>query len=278
MNLIHKDLWEISDTNNIDWIITIKKEVNQELLNKLPNVKFVAVAFTWYDSVDIDYCTQRNISVFNVPWYSTDAVAELALWLSISLLRQIPQTSEIIKSWWWTYPAWQELRWKSVGIVWTWTIWIRTAELFKAFWCEIYWYSRSENIGFLNLWGNYLESLEELFSTVDIVSLHVPHNKETTNLIDSSLFKLMKKSSYFINTARWPIVNEKDLFDVLYNKWIAWAAIDVFAQEPINNDNQLLSLNNILLTPHIAYKTVEALQRRAAITINNIAQWTNKIN
>ena len=263
-----------SDINLIDEkvqiIITIKEKVDETLLKRFPNTKLIAIAFTGYDVVDINYCKQQNISVCNVPSYATDAVAELTIGLAISLLRDIPKTNHLIKNDGWNFTPGKELRGKKIGIIGTGTIGTRVAELFKVFGCEVLGWSRSRNQDFINLGGIYIDDINELCATVDILSIHTPLNSSTKNLIDAEQLNQMKPTAYIINTARGPIINELALANALNEHKIAGAAIDVFGVEPILSDNLLLSTENSILTPHIAYKTVEALERRAAITVNNI--------
>ncbi|MDP3353033.1 MAG: NAD(P)-dependent oxidoreductase [Flavobacteriaceae bacterium] len=273
-------IYGFSDINLIDEkvqiIITIKEKVDETLLKRFPNTKLIAVAFTGYDIVDINYCNQNNIIVCNVPSYATDAVAELTIGLAISLLRDIPKTNHLIKNGGWNYPAGQELRNKTIGIVGTGTIGTRVAELFKVFGCEIVGWSRSQNQDFIKLGGIYLDDINELCAKVDILSIHTPLNEKTKNLIDAKQFSQMKPTSFIINTARGPIINQLALTNALNQNVIAGAAIDVYDVEPAPQDLELLKSENCILTPHIAYKTKEALERRAAITIDNIKHFLDK--
>jgi D-3-phosphoglycerate dehydrogenase len=276
-NQIQYDLVWGDNTNynqdSVEGIITIKTKVDAQLIMQYPNLKFVAVAFTGYDCVDISACTQNNIAVFNVPTYSTDSVAELTLGLTISLLREIPQTQNILHHGNWAHQPGLELKGKTIGIIGTGNIGLRVAELFSAFGCKLLAWSRSERIAFTDLGGIYVNSIEELASKVDILCVHIPQTEESINLIDANILNNMKASSYLINTARGPIVNQNDLSEALNNNQIAGAAIDVFNQEPINKNAAILKAKNTILTPHIAYKTEEALLRRASITIDNISSF-----
>ena len=244
----------------------------------------IAVAFTGYDSVDLEYCSSKNIAVYNVPSYSTNSVAELAITLAISLLREIPKGNEVIRKGQWDLgrPG-IELSGKTVGICGTGAIGIRAAEIFRVLGCKIIGWSRTERREFTELGGKYVSSLEQLCADSDIVSIHVPANSETKALIGQEQLNKMKSSAYLINTARGPIVDENALIETLTNRKIAGAGLDVYSIEPISPENQLLKLDNVILTPHIAFKTVEALKRRAVVTINNINNFskgisTNKVN
>ncbi|HZW77542.1 MAG TPA: NAD(P)-dependent oxidoreductase [Flavobacteriaceae bacterium] len=255
---------------DVEIIITVKKEVGRKQLEKFPNLKMVAVAFTGYDSVDLEACQERDIAVYNVPHYATNSVAELAVGLAISLLREIPEADQIVKDKKWELKPGQDLKDKTIGIVGTGAIGIATARLFKAFGCKILGWSRSEHDEFKNLGGSYIKDKKEFFAKADIVSVHLPLTEETKGSIAKEELEAMKKTGFIINTARGPIINESDLIMVLKNQKIAGAAIDVFDTEPVKPDNELLTLDNVILTPHIAFNTEEALNRRAKVTFKNI--------
>jgi len=265
----------ISDNHisaNVEGIITIKTTVDKQLIEKYPNLKFIAVAFTGYDCVDLSICKQKNISVFNVPAYSTNSVAELAVGLAISLLREIPTAINIVQSGKWNLKPGLELSGKKIGILGTGEIGTTTAKYFKTFGCEIVGWSRSEREEFKK-YGAYTNDLIEFFSSVDIVSVHLPLNELTKDIIGEKELSSMKSSAYIINVARGPIIDKNALYNILNEEKIAGAAIDVFDQEPLEATSPFLQLSNIILTPHIAYKTEEALIRRAKITIGNIVHF-----
>jgi len=265
----------ISDNHisaNVEGIITIKTTVDKQLIEKYPNLKFIAVAFTGYDCVDLSICKQKNVSVFNVPAYSTNSVAELAVGLAISLLREIPTAINIVQSGKWNLKPGLELSGKKIGILGTGEIGTTTAKYFKTFGCEILGWSRSEREEFKK-YGAYTNDLIEFFSSVDIVSVHLPLNELTKDIIGEKELSSMKSSAYIINVARGPIIDKNALYNILNEEKIAGAAIDVFDQEPLEATSPFLQLSNIILTPHIAYKTEEALIRRAKITIGNIVHF-----
>ncbi len=275
MDMPFELMWdpELADTDRVEVIVTVKKKVDAELLKKFHRVKVVAVAFTGYDTVDLRFCKEHDIAVYNVPVYSTKSVSELTLGLAIGLLRQIPQAYQMLKTGGWEGGPGIELSGKTVGILGTGTIGMNTARLFKAFGCEIVGWSRTEKEEFRQLGGTYLTQLEDFFEVSDIVTLNVPLNDKTRGMIGREAFKAMKKTAYLINTARGPIVQEDDLIRALQEGEIAGAGIDVFDQEPLPKDHSLLALDKVILTPHIAYKTEEALNRRARTTLENIRNY-----
>jgi len=274
----HALIWEEGETNpgEVEYIITVKKPLNATVLMKYPNVKMIAVAFTGFDSVDLNYCRKNNIAVYNVPAYSTNAVVELAIGLTISVLRDIPLAYNTIHSNGWDLKPGLELNGKTVGIVGTGKIGRTAARVFKAFGCDVIGWSRSHNEEFIELGGEYVTDIKQLFSSADIVSIHLPLNEHTKGMIGSKELGAMKGTAYLINTARGPIVDEKELIRVLDDKKIAGAGLDVFEQEPLPPDSPLLGLDNVVLTPHIAYKTEEAIQRRVQVTVENLKRFMDK--
>ncbi len=268
-------IWEegLKSPNKVEVIVTVKKVVGQLLLTKFANVKMVAVAFTGFDSVDIDICREKDIAVYNVPAYSTNAVVELTLGLTIAMLREIPIANQIIREKQWNLKPGLELFGKTIGILGTGKIGIATAKIFKAFGCEVIGWSRTENEEFKAIGGIYISDKQAFFSAADVVSIHLPLNKYTQGIVGSRELSAMKETAFLVNTARGPIIDEDKLIIALQNKKIAGAALDVFAQEPMNKDNKLLELDNVILTPHIAYKTEEALNRRVEVTVNNIVDF-----
>lgn len=285
-NDLHYELvWsadQVERAEAVEGIITVKTKVDAAVLEKYPNVTFVAVAFTGYDCVDLDACTQAGIDVLNVPSYSTNSVSELVIGQAIALLRNIPSADTAIRTGVWDVSPGQELAGKTVGILGTGAIGMQTALLFKAFGCQVVGWSRTHKEDFSSI-GTYIADQSDFYAASDIVCVHLPLNEHTAGLVGEKAFKAMKNTAYIINTARGPVIDEAALVSALKNNEIAGAAIDVFAQEPVAADNELLKLPNCVLTPHIAYKTEEALVRRASITIENIVSSlagapVNKVN
>ncbi len=258
-----------AEPDDVAALITINKPIDQAVLDRYPNVKMVAVAFTGYDCVDAVCCRDRGIAVCNVPDYSTDSVAELTVGLAISLLREIPRGHAVVQGDSWDLGcAGTELARKRVGVIGTGRIGLRVASLFKAFRCEVVGWSRSRREEFAALGGEYV-SWEEAFATSDIVTLHIPLNEETRNLVGKRELEWMKLGACLINTARGPVLDQATLLAALDANRIR-AAIDVFDSEPLSVGDAMRTAPNTVLTPHIAYKTEEALTRRAAITIQNL--------
>ena len=273
--LNYEIIWEESAATKerVEVLVMVKRKLDKDYLQQFPNLKMIAVAFTGYDAVDIDYCHQQGIAIYNVPSYSTNSVVELAIGLTIAVLRDIGIGNTLIRNQGWALKPGIELHGKTVGILGTGEIGIATAKVFKALGCKLIGWSRSENEAFKALGGEYISDKQALFAAADIVSVHLPLNKHTEGIVGKEELTAMKQTAILINTARGPIVNESDLINALEQKDIAGAGIDVYAQEPINPDNKLLQFNNVVLTPHVAFKTEEALIRRMEITVKNITDF-----
>jgi D-3-phosphoglycerate dehydrogenase len=197
-------------------------------------------------------------------------VAELTLALAICLLREVPGCNERLHAGTWKVGRWgTELAGKTVGILGTGAIGLRAAEIFKACKCKLVGWSRTEREAFTQLGGTY-RPLDKVLAEADIVSVHVPLTPETKGLIGQHELDLMKPGACLINTARGRIVEKAALVHALQEKRIR-AALDVFDEEPLPSDHPLTTVPEALLTPHIAFKTEEALHRRAQVTVGNIA-------
>ena len=255
-------------------ILTISNiSVGEDIIKACPNLKLINLAFTGVNHIDLACCKKNNIAVCNAAGYSTTSVAELAVGLAINLQRNIVEMDANTRDFddRNNYLG-TELKNKTVGIIGTGAIGLATAKLFNAFGCNIIAHSRREKpID----WIQYV-SLNELMSESDIISLHIPANKETNKLIDESKLSLMKKSAVIINTARGQVVDNKVLSEMLMTKKIAGAAIDVYETEPpLPKEHPLLSAPNTILLPHIAYASVEAMYNRIEIVKTNIESFLN---
>lgn len=259
-----------------DILMIANNPLNGEVIRSVDNLKYIAVAFTGIDHVDKEACLERGIKVSNAKGYATEAVAELTVGMIISLLRKVRECDEVTrKEGTKAGLVGFELNGKTVGIVGTGDIGLRTAQLLKAFNCKILGYSRSRSARAEELGIEYV-SLEELLSKSDIVSLHVPLNEGTKGLINKERLALMKKNAILINVARGPVVDSDALAEALNNDTIAGAGIDVFEVEPpVPADHPLFSAKNVLVTPHVAFATEESMVKRANIVFDNVYSWLN---
>ncbi|MGI6204294.1 MAG: 2-hydroxyacid dehydrogenase [Anaerovoracaceae bacterium] len=257
-----------------DIIIDDNTPLPAEAINGFENAKYIAVAFTGVDHVDLDACRAKGIKVSNAAGYSTNGVAELVFGLIISLYRNIIPCDERARTGGTKEGlVGPEIKGKTLGVIGTGAIGSRVIEIAKVFGCDILAYSRTEKQALKDAGVKYV-SLEELMSSSDIVTVHVPNNAETKGLISADLISKMKKSAIFINCARGPIVDNKALADALNEGAIAGAGIDVFDMEPpLPADYPLVSAKNTVLTPHVAFATNEAMIIRAEITADNVRHY-----
>ena len=243
----------------------------KDIIEQLPDLKMICVAFTGVDHVDMAYCKERGIDVCNCAGYSTSAVADLVFGLVISLARNIhacdnatrfSQTKNGLVGF--------ELEGKTFGVIGTGAIGCRVANIANAFGCKVIAYSRTEK----DLTGVTYMSLEDVLKQSDIVSLHVPVTDQTRGMIGEKELALMKPTAMLINTARGPVVDTQALANALALGTIACAGIDVFDVEPpIPVDNPLLTLENTVLTPHVAFASDQAFEKRMVIVAEDIHKW-----
>ena len=259
----------IERVKDADVVVLANQPFPAEVVEKCEKLKMISVAFTGVDHVAVDECKKRGICVCNAAGYSTNAVSELVFGLIISLYRKINEGKENMTSGVKMAPG-IELSGKTFGIIGTGAIGLKTAEIAKTFGCEVYAYSRTEK----HIDGIKYITLCDLMRTCDIISVHVPLNDSTKDLVSSMLIDEMKSDAILINTARGPIIDNAALAKALKDGKIAGAGIDVFDTEPpLAPDYPLLDAPNTVLMPHIGFSTKEALYKRAVITINNITSW-----
>ncbi len=244
------------------------------VLSQCPNLKYLSVAFTGLDHIDLAYCEAHGIKVQNAAGYSTTAVSELAVGMMLDLLRGVTTMDGVIRegkgrgSF-----LGRELRGKTVGVVGTGAIGTATIRLLLAFGANVVAYSRTRRPEAVALGVEYLP-LDELLKHSDIVSLHTPLTAETRGLIGKEQINLMKPTALLVNTARGPVCDIPAVADALNNGTIAGAAFDVFEQEPpLSLDHSLLKAKNCLLTPHVAFATEESFAARADIVFGHVDEY-----
>ena len=227
-------------------------KVDRSLLSLAKNLKLVQTG-AGYDNVDIDACTQLGIWVANASGVNAQAVAEHVMALILSYYKNIPFLDNFMKNRidenQLDYTG-SELKGKTIGIVGFGAIGKKVAEFCRVFDMNVLAYTRNAVVqpdGFVKM-----TDFDNLVRTSDIVTIHASLNPQTKQLIDKEVFKKMKNTALFINTARGGIVNEKDLIDALKNRDISGACLDVFESEPLSTDSELRNLSNVILTPHTA--------------------------
>lgn len=289
---------EVQIANYIDCDIIcvfVHSEVNKNILEKMKNLKLICTRSTGTDHIDIETCTKKNIKIKNVPLYGENTVAEHTFALILSLSRKIHKsyirsiqgkfTTEGLQGF--------DLENKTIGIIGGGRIGLHVARIAKGFGMHVRVYDINQD-GFLAELINFkYVSLDEVLSTSDIVTLHIPLNKFTEHIINKDSLKKFKTSALLINTARGALVDTEALINALKDGTLSGAGLDVIEGEellieenifnsPIEkaaklivSSKQLLDNENVVLTPHNAFNSIEAVNRIINTTINNILQELN---
>lgn len=260
--------------HDADVVVVSNIKLSATVLGQCPKLRYLSVAFTGLDHIDLAYCREHGIEVQNAAGYSTTAVSELAVGMMLDLLRNIVTLNEVIRQGGsrGTFLG-RELRGKTVGIVGTGAIGTATARLLLAFGATVVAWSRTERPEVKAMGVEYLP-LDELLHRSDIVSLHVPLNDQTRHLIGREQLALMKPTALLVNTARGPVCDIAAVGQALVDGTIAGAAFDVFEQEPpLPIDHLLLSSRRCLVTPHVAFATEESFAARADIVFGHVDAW-----
>ena len=235
----------------------------------------LSVAFTGVDHVAVETLRAKGCVVSNCAGYATEATAELALLLMLAALRHSSRLERALKDGRTRAGfAGGELRGRRVGVVGTGAIGMRVIELVRAFGAEVVAFSRTERDEVKAMGVEYLP-LDELLSTSDVVTLHVPATAATKNLISAEKLALMKPTAVLVNTARGALVDGAALADALNGGRLAAAGVDVFEAEPPIEAHPLYGCETAVLTPHIGFASREALEMRAEMAFENVRAWIN---
>lgn len=256
-------------------VITKEMPVSREIILQFPpSVKLICEAGTGYNNIDIAAAREKNIAVCNIPSYSTEAVAQLAITFILNLSASLPQQQSMLErknfgnfTSYLQVPHF-ELRGKTLGIIGAGAIGHQVAKIALALGMNILVYNprpktwSEANVRFTNL--------EELLAESDFISLHCPLTADTRHLINKDRLQLMKPTAYIVNTSRGPLIHEADLIAALRNKTIAGAGLDVQDPEPPELDNPLFEMDNVIMTPHIGWRRYETRQRLVNLIADNI--------
>lgn len=257
-------------------LVLANTPLSSEVIDAAEKLKYISVAFTGFNHIDLEKCKEQGIKVSNAAGYSTNSVAEITFGLIISLLRNIVPLEAVVRDGG-TKNGYRQsdLKGKTLGVLGTGDIGSAVAEIGLAFGCKVIAYNRSEKPALISKGVEY-KSLDEVLKASDIVTLHTPLTDDTKHLIDKDKLALMKDSAFLINTAVGPIVDNDALAEALRNGIIAGAGLDrVDMEPPIPADYPILDAPNVVLLPHIGFATEEAMVRRAEITFENIVKWEN---
>lgn len=264
-----------------DVLIVNKIAINEQTIGNAKNLKLVCVTATGTNNLDKEYLKKRGIAWRNVAGYSTESVTQHTFALLFYLLEKIRYYDDYVKDEKYindtvfTHFAehFNEVNGKTWGIIGLGTIGRRVADIAKAFGARVIYYSAS---GSPAQEGYEQVDFETLLTTSDIVSVHAPLNGYTKDLMDREAFAKMKKTAIFLNLGRGPIVVEQDLYEALETGEIAAAGLDVLCEEPMSETNPLAKIKDskkLIITPHIAWASVEARNRLMQIIVEQIREF-----
>jgi len=261
-----EDLMEI--VARTDGLITRGSiKVTEEMMKASPRLRVVGVHGIGCDHVDLEAAKKLGKVVVNTPSAMTETVAEMAVSLILALVKKVVSADKAVRAGEWTRKygdlIGSELIGKTVGIVGFGRIGLEVARRLKSFGVQLLYWSRTRKEDLETEIGLEYAGLETILDRSDIITLHIPHTSETHGLISGREFGLMKDGVQIVNTARGGIIDNNALIEALRTGKVAGAAIDVFDSEPIDASDPLLSMDNVILTPHISASSREAMERMA---------------
>lgn len=250
----------VEQLSDVDVIIPALSDIDADAINAAPQLKLIIQVGVGLDGVDIDAATERNIPVANVPFGSAASMGELTLAMMILLSRKLNEAQENLRKGVFFLPLGAELGGKTLGIIGLGHSGVETAKRAKSFDMKIMaidkFHERIDN-PHVDLLGG-IDQLDKILAESDFVSLHCPLNDETRSMIGYDQLCAMKDTAYLINIARAGLVDKDGLIRAMKEGKIAGVGLDVFLEEPISLDDELLTLENVVLTPHVATSTNES--------------------
>ena len=251
------------------FIMRERTPMTKSLIESLPKLKYIMTSGMRNKAIDLETAKKKKIIVCGTEINSNPA-AEVTWALILGLYRNMKQEIDNMFQGYWQTTIGFELKGKMLGLIGLGKIGTQVAKIAKAFGMEVCAWSENLNLTHANEIGVLPMSKEDLLKTADIVSIHVVFGDKYKNLITNKEIKMMKKSSFLINTSRGSIINEKDLIDALKDEKIAGVGLDVFDKEPLPQDHKLRFLPNALLLPHIGYVTAENYSKFYLQMIENL--------
>ncbi|OPZ77504.1 MAG: D-lactate dehydrogenase [Alphaproteobacteria bacterium ADurb.Bin438] len=291
-NIPESDLFYLLDAEVLSFFVT-STGIDGKFLDKFKNVKLIANRSTGFNNIDLEYCKEKGIEVVNVPRYGEATVAEYTYGMLLTLVRKIARARRDLKNGNCAnlnrYMG-IDLFNKTIGIVGTGAIGRHSIKIAKGFQMKILAYDLYPNQEFAKEEGFEYVSLEELYKNSDIISLHCPSTPDNYHMLDEKAFKQMKDGVIILNTSRGELINAEDLYDAVVSKKVGGAALDVLEYErslvdfKVNDTDmpedgilltsfvnlKLMQLSNVLLTPHIAFNSIDAVHRILSTSLDNI--------
>lgn len=274
-SIMPRDLFlkEVVDADAI--FINVTDQIDEEVLSCAKKLKVIGTMAVGFDNIDIKEATKRNIPVGHTPDVLSEAVAELALTLMFASARRVVESMNYIKASEWT--SWgpylfagQKITGAKLGIIGMGRIGNELAKMARGLNMDVSYYNRNRKIETEKKLQVHYKDLNTLLQESDYVVMLAPATKETYHMMKYEQFALMKPTSIFVNVSRGTTVDENDLYKVLKEKKIYAAGLDVFENEPIDENHPLLSLDNVIAVPHIGSATVETRDKMVEITLKNI--------
>jgi len=236
----------------------------------LPDLQFLTVMGTGTDNIDLVAATRRGVVVSNTPTAPTISVAEFAIALTFAITKNLVPMHTALKGGEWRHMPGIELRGKTFGFLGLGMIPHEMAPVLKALGMQLIGWSLSRDAARAARLGVELVEFDDVFRRADIVSLHLRASPKTQHIVGERELKLMKPTAYLVNTGRGALLDESALYELLKARRIAGAAIDVYQQEPLPASSPLLRLDNVLVTPHVAWVTDAGIARMARHPVENI--------
>jgi phosphoglycerate dehydrogenase-like enzyme len=267
----------IERVHDADVIVLDYSRLTGDIIAECTRLKVICFLGIGYkDYIDVEEATRRGISVNITPAYGSTSVAEHTLALMLALARHIIRSYDSTRQGRWEPSNFKgtELKGKTLGIVGLGPIGLEVARLARAIGMQIIAWTRSPDDRGVSYGLEYVQ-LDELFRKADLVTLHLAHTGETEGIISRELLRSMKKDAFFINTSRAALVDNGALIELLRERKLGGAAVDVFETEPIPTDHPLLHLDNVVLTPHIGFNTREAGANQLNMAIDNLKAFLN---
>jgi len=255
--------------SDIDGIIIGIDELSAEIIEKANKLKVISKYGTGLDNIDINRATEKNITVTNTPTANVDAVADLTFGLILSLARRIPEADKKTKSGKWEKIIGKSVWEKTLGIIGLGKIGRQVVKRAQGFKMNVLVYDLVKDEKFAQIYNIKYVNLEELLQKSDYITIHIPLNDATRGMISYEELEKIKESAFLINTSRGGIVDEEALYNALRNNKLRGAALDVYNNEPPRK-SPLKELDNVILTPHIAAYTEEAIENMSIQAAQNL--------
>jgi glyoxylate reductase len=253
----------------------VTDKVDSALMDNAPGLKVIANMAVGYDNIDLSAATERHIMVTNTPGVLSETTADTAMMLILAVARRLIEADRYVRAHEWT--TWtpkmmvgRDVHGKTLGIYGLGRIGEEVAKRARGFDMKVIYHNRRRRPELERKSGLGYRSLDGLLKEADFLTIHVPLTQETRHSIGERELSLMKPTAYLVNTSRGPVVDEAALIKALKDKVIAGAGLDVYEREPVAADNPLLSMDNVVVTPHIGSASVETRTAMAVIAVQNI--------